>query len=115
VGAPAPSGAFVTGTVLSALPITIGPGDTTKLKVKLTNITNGVYKGPVTINVFTSTNATLDNANSIATIQLPRVKLRPGRSKKVTLKFAFPNNLGAGDYFFFVTTDTSAMSTPSSS
>jgi subtilase family serine protease len=111
---PAPAGTFITGTVISALPITVTPGGKTKLKVKLTNVTSGgVYDGPVTINVFASTSPTLAGSTAVATVQVTRLKLRNGKSKKLNLKFAFPANLPAGDYFFSVTTDTSAMSTPS--
>jgi subtilase family serine protease len=113
VGQPAASPAFVTATITSAMPIASVTGGTNKLKLLLTNVTNGKYKGPVTINVFTSTQSTLPNGSTpIATVVLKKVSLNAGRSKKVTIQFQFPNNLGAGDYFFFVTTDTSAVSTP---
>jgi subtilase family serine protease len=113
VGAPAASPAFISGTLLSAMPITVAPGDTVSLKVKLKNITNGLYNGPVTINVYTSTSPSSDTASAIAIVPIKKVKLGPGKSKKVSLKVGFPSNLPAGDYFFFITTDTSAVSTPS--
>jgi subtilase family serine protease len=110
---PSASSPFVTGTILSPLPITVAPGDTVKLKAKLKNITNGLYQGPVVVNIFASTSPTPDGSPAIATITFNKVKLKAGKSKKVTLSFNFPNNLGAGDYFFSLGTDTSAVSTPS--
>jgi subtilase family serine protease len=107
-------GPFVVGTVKGSFPITVAPGDHKSLKVKLTNITNGLYfNGPVTINVFAATTPTLPaNSTPFFTTTIKKVKLAAGRSKNVKVQFDFPNYFPAGDYFFFVTTDTSAVSTP---
>jgi len=104
---------FITGQVTSPMPQFTNPGDRVKLKTLLTNVTGGRYRGPVIINVYASTSSTLPpNATPIASISMKKLNLRAGRSKKMTLKFDFPNNLGSGDYFYFISPDTSAVSTP---
>ena len=70
------------------------------LQLLLGNATSTKFTGPVTVTLYASTDNSLSSDDTaIATITVPKVNLRPGASKRVSLKFIYSTALSDGAYY----------------
>ena len=84
IGSPPPQAAFG------------APGTAT---FRLTNAGDATLAGKVSLNVLLSSDTTADASDRTAATSSPMLRLKPGKSKKITLRFSYPSDLPEGDYF----------------
>ena len=74
-------------------------GDSGFLRLKLTNTSSDKFSGPVSINVYVSSDSTLSSDDElITTLSIPKLTLRAGASRSVRVKFTYPSDMSDGSY-----------------
>jgi hypothetical protein len=106
-GTPGPT--TVTPTLQAKLPPAVVAGakpKDAKVSVVVTNSGTGTLNAPVTFDLFTSTDATLDTAadTAVGTPVTKTLKINPGASKTVKLKVATVPDVAEGAYFLIART-----------
>jgi hypothetical protein len=95
----APAFIDLSPTVVSATPSPASAGGKAAVRVGLRNDGNVPFSGPATIELFASTDATLDDADtSLLPAAAKNQKIKNGATKNVNVKFTAPA-LAAGTYF----------------
>jgi hypothetical protein len=96
----------------SLVPVAGIGGTDTVAKVKITNGTAARFGGPVTLSLLTSTDATTSADDVTAqTVSLPKLNLKPGGSKVVTVKFTRPATLAGGSYDYIASATADGTNT----
>ena len=94
------------GVTLSTPTSVIG-GAEGKLKVTITNSNTSAFSGKPQIELFASTDQTLDpSATTIGTFSAPKLNLKAGASKTVWVSFAYPKTISTGGYFVLASVDS---------
>jgi hypothetical protein len=101
-------------TVLSSPTGTAIDGEHATVRLKLTNTTGAAFAGPVTVDLYASTDAALsaDDAK-VGTLTLDNLRLGAGKARAVKLAFTYPSGLAGGTYHLIAsasvpTTNTAA-------
>lgn len=78
-------------------PVTLRPGHATRFALPVQNTGNVAAKGTITVDIFASTNGTLDasNAISLASGARVRISINAGATKMLKLKATLPTTLPA--------------------
>jgi len=79
-----------------AVPLTIGKNQ--KLSLNIANNGNISANGSVLLELFATTDETLDDNDVLLASVQTRVKIREGGSQRKTIRFTVPNDLPAGSY-----------------
>jgi hypothetical protein len=96
----APAFVDLSPTVVSVTPSPLSAGGKAAVRVGLRNDGNVPFSGPATIELFASTDATLDDADTSLLPAAPKTqKIKQGATKNVNVKFVTPPALTAGTYF----------------
>jgi hypothetical protein len=82
------------GRLPAALPV----DGTSVINVRLTNHGNSIAQGPVQVELFASTDGTLDDGDLSLITKSLNVSLRPHAAQNVRLSFTTPTTLADGDY-----------------
>ncbi|MDJ0662808.1 MAG: CARDB domain-containing protein [Crocosphaera sp.] len=69
------------------LPNTINFGDDGKVKVTITNDGNQIARGPIALNLWSSIDDNIDKNDVVLASKTKKIKLKPGQSKTLTLKY----------------------------
>ena len=111
--APLPAGQL-TCTVVSATPAKAIAGAKGMMGVKIKNTGKGAWSGPVTINVYASTDSTLSAGDTLlGTLKVQNLSLRAGKTKNVRVPLAIATGLSTGKYLLLASvTETSAGTAP---
>lgn len=99
-------------TSISDLPSAVLGSSKGKLVVTLSQSQTPKFSGPVSIAIYASTDKTFSNDDTlITTMMLPRVNLRQGIGKNVTLKFDYPSDVSSGTYYLLANADATSTDT----
>ncbi len=99
----------------SKLPAVIVPGDVLSIPIHLSNTGDATATGKITINLYASTDQTLDLGTDllVASLTNQRVNLKPGQVPQTfTAKFTVPSTRPAGSYFFLADADPGHVASP---
>jgi len=99
----------VSVSFISTLPSTVVTGTSSIVKLKLTTTSGYQFTGPVSINLYASS----DNTNSsddtlVGSVTLPHLSLRALGTRVVAIRANYASNLAAGAYFFVASASASA-------
>lgn len=95
-------------TIDGPAPLTAAPGESFTLPVTLSNPGGTTFSGPATVDLYASTDATLDSSDTLlSAMPLNSVHLAPAASRAVTLQFTAPASL-SGFYFLIASAKSSA-------
>ena len=104
----APEAADLALAIAGSAPLTAAPGQSFTLPVTLSNVGGSAFAGPVTIDLYASTDATLDSSDThLSATRLNALQLAPGASQSATLHFTAPASL-SGFYFLIASVKSSA-------
>jgi len=78
--------------------IVVDPGHRRSLSLRITNTGNYIASGVLSLNLYSSTDTTLDASDPLLTALTKKISLQPGRSMILTLRFLAPASLAAGSY-----------------
>ena len=96
---PLPAGQL-DGVIVSSPPASVMAGQPGRLRLKITNTVASKFSGPVSIDLYASTDGTVGSGDvPFATINVPSLKLAGGASKTLTLKFNYPTASSDGLYY----------------
>jgi len=95
-------------TLPSRLPAELPVDGTSSILVRLTNHGNSIAQGPAQVELFASTDGTMDAADLSLLTKSLNVRLRPGASENVRLTFATPTTLADGEYDLLAEVEGSA-------
>ncbi len=76
----------------------VNPGHRKSIEIRITNTGNFTASGVLTLNLYSSTDTTLDASDPMILSFGRRIALRPARSMLVNLRFVAPSSLAAGSY-----------------
>lgn len=97
---------------ISDVPSSVLGSSKGKLVVTLSESQTPKFSGPVSIAIYASTDNTFSDDDAlITTMMLPRVNLRQGVGKNVTLKFNYPSDLANGPYYLLANADATSTNT----
>ncbi len=103
--------------VLSTPPDSVIGGVAGTVKVRLTNTALTTFSGPLTLNLYVSTDTTV--GNEVATLKpttIAKLTLRAGGTRTVTVKFDYPNEgLATGSYYLVAAADATGTDTQATS
>jgi len=87
-------------------------GETTTVRLRLTNSTPIRFSGPVTVTLYASSDATVsaDDA-AVTTLTLPKLNLRGLASRMLRLKVTLPDDVADGAYEFIASADATSTGT----
>ena len=98
-------------TILTMPTSAVVGGTAATVKVRLTNTASTPFAGPITVVLYTSTDATAANETAtLDTVKLASVKLKANGSETLTLKFDYPDDL-SGTYYLVATANATATVT----
>jgi subtilase family serine protease len=87
--------------------VVVDPGHRGAVKLLITNTGNYIASGMLTLNLYSSTDATLDASDPLLTFLAKKIALAPGTSKLLTLRFLAPSSLTAGAYHLIAAASSS--------
>ncbi len=85
-------------SVVSALPASVVGGAKGKITVLVRNHGGQKLNGPVTIDLFASSDGTIGQDDTAIVSLTKSLKIKAGKSKKVKMKFSFPTGMADGAY-----------------
>lgn len=91
-------GVDLSAALLTAPPAQITGGLKGKTAVKVLNDGDQISTGDVKVDLFLSTDSTLDDADPMVTTLTKRLSLKPGKSKALKLSYLFPS-VADGSYY----------------
>jgi hypothetical protein len=87
--------------------VVVNPGHRKTIRLRITNTGNYIASGMLTLNLYSSTDATLDSSDPLLTPLEKFIRLRPGRSTILSLRFLAPSSLAAGSYHLIAAASSS--------
>jgi hypothetical protein len=90
--------ADVSATFPGRLPAALPVDGTSVINVRFTNLGNSIARGPVQVELFASTDGTLDNGDLSLITKSLNLQLRPRAAEDLRLSFPTPTTLADGDY-----------------
>ncbi|MDB5294175.1 MAG: hypothetical protein JWO31_158, partial [Phycisphaerales bacterium] len=111
---PPTSAANLTVAAVGALPATVIGGAAGKLTVRVTNAGTEAFAGTVPVRLLASADGVVDVGDAVVATQAVTLSLKPGKSKGVKFKFAFPALLPTGAYTLLAQIDPTGSAAQSS-
>lgn len=109
---PPPLPASPLRAAISDVPSSVLGSSKGKLVVTLSENQTPKFSGPISIAIYASTDNTFSDDDAlVTTMMLPRVNLRQGVGKNVTLKFNYPSSLANGTYYLLANADATSTNT----
>lgn len=94
------------GTFMNSPRVSVIGGDGGSLRLRITNVGNTRFTGPVSITLYASTDQTLTSDDTqITTLSLANLNLRVGGSRTVNVRFNYPTSLADGSYYLIASVD----------
>jgi subtilase family serine protease len=116
-GSPTPTPAQLpasplSGVFLSSPPDSVMGGTSGSVRLRITNVSGSSFDGPVTVNVYLSTDGSATSGDTLlTTLTIPVLKLKAGASKVEKLKLTYPSTLDTGSYFLTAAIDATKTNT----
>jgi subtilase family serine protease len=79
--------------------LVVSPGHRRLVDLRITNTGNDLASGTYTVNVYSSTDQTLDSSDTLIGTLTEPLKLRPGRSMLADVTFLAPSSKAGGSYY----------------
>jgi len=87
--------------------LAVEPGHRRSTEVRITNTGNFTASGTFMLNLYSSTDQTLDATDPLIAALAKHIMLKPGRSKLVKIRFLAPSSLAAGSYYLIAAASSS--------
>jgi subtilase family serine protease len=97
---------------VSTPPDSVMGGTIGSVRIRITNESGSSFNGPVTVNVYLSTDGSATSGDTLlTTMNIASLKLKSGASKTVKLKFTYPTSLSTDNYFLTASVDATKTDT----
>ena len=87
--------------------LVVDPGHRRLTRLRITNTGNFTASGQFMLDLYTSTDQTLDASDTLIASLAKHILLRPGHSMLVDLRFLAPSSLAAGSYYLIAAASSS--------